>query len=343
MTELLGSKATAKQISAALFERAGQLLDCPPADFVFSFVAKSKPIWQAAIPSTDEPLGSSDRWTDGKAIEIEYYRPSLGLGRDFVWEIRIDASVARVQIAMGEFCADLLAHTHSVLGSRLGVLATLLEPVSRRHPSLSVILGNHQLEIAELSLHMQSGNRMEAAGDLQSLAINLSLDLKQRPDVLVGGWVLEAIGELVPVYRELAPMLATLFRLRDEAQEQEYPEGAVNYRLHRIRERDGRVIAEAKRLFKLANGGRLFCEVCGFDFEMVYGRRGLDFCEGHHTLLVSEMEPGKKTRPSDIAILCSNCHSMIHRSPLLSPAELKAEIVRTRELSCDKGVDGGHR
>jgi len=106
----------------------------------------------------------------------------------------------------------------------------------------------------------------------------------------------------------------------------EYPEGKIAFVLHKKRERNPKLIKEAKQLF-ISKYGRLFCEACNFDFKTVYGDRGDDFIEAHHKKMVSEMKEGEKTKIEDIAMLCSNCHRMIHRKPLISLEEL-ADIVK---------------
>lgn len=101
-------------------------------------------------------------------------------------------------------------------------------------------------------------------------------------------------------------------------------EGKKKLRQHIYRERNPKVIRIAKEKFKQENNGRLFCEICGFDFYETYGEIGEDFIEGHHTIPVSELEEGHKTRVEDIAIVCSNCHRMLHRKrPWLSKKHLK--------------------
>ncbi|AFH62298.1 HNH endonuclease [Paenibacillus caseinilyticus] len=105
----------------------------------------------------------------------------------------------------------------------------------------------------------------------------------------------------------------------------EYPEGKIAFVLHKKRERNPKLIKEAKRLF-IRKHGRLFCEACKFDFQKVYGDRGIDFIEGHHKKLISEMDEGEKTKVEDITMLCSNCHRMIHRKPLISVEALIKEI-----------------
>jgi putative restriction endonuclease len=92
-----------------------------------------------------------------------------------------------------------------------------------------------------------------------------------------------------------------------------FPEGKKKLRVHVSRERNPRVIRDAKARFK-ATHGRLFCEICGFDFVDKYGELGEDFIEGHHIIPVSEMIEGQRTRVEDIALICSNCHRMVHRS-----------------------------
>ncbi|WP_431090389.1 HNH endonuclease [Paenibacillus sp. 8b26] len=114
-----------------------------------------------------------------------------------------------------------------------------------------------------------------------------------------------------------------------EDNDEEYPEGAIAFRLHKVRERNPAVIKKAKQIF-FKNYKRLFCEVCGFDFQKVYGNRGSDFIEGHHKRLISEMTEGEKTKVEDIALVCSNCHRMLHRSPALKIDELQVIIDRKR-------------
>ena len=106
----------------------------------------------------------------------------------------------------------------------------------------------------------------------------------------------------------------------------EFPEGKVVEKVHKSRERNSKVIMIAKQNF-INKYGKLFCQVCNFDFENSYGSIGKDFIEGHHTIAVSEMTNDHKTKPEDIAMLCSNCHRMIHkRRPWLSMNELKKLI-----------------
>ena len=108
----------------------------------------------------------------------------------------------------------------------------------------------------------------------------------------------------------------------------EFPEGKIVERKHKARERNSIVITIAKQNFKNKHG-KLFCEVCNFDFEEKYGNLGKDFIEGHHTIAVSAMKQDHKTKPEDIVMLCSNCHKMVHKKrPWLTAKEIKKILKR---------------
>lgn len=103
-------------------------------------------------------------------------------------------------------------------------------------------------------------------------------------------------------------------------------EGRLMALLHLRRERSPK-LRKAKLAAALGSGGTLACEVCGFDFAARYGQLGEGFVEVHHTLPLHASGP-VETRLADLALLCSNCHRMIHRArPWLTPAELAARLV----------------
>lgn len=62
--------------------------------------------------------------------------------------------------------------------------------------------------------------------------------------------------------------------------------------------------------------GRLICEVprCGFDFEATYGELGRDYAQVHHLKPLGDRTTPSETKLSDLAVVCANCHAMIHRS-----------------------------
>ena len=94
--------------------------------------------------------------------------------------------------------------------------------------------------------------------------------------------------------------------------EEEGEEGKLLTRIHRVRERSSTLV-ERKKESVLKRLGALACEVCDFDFSEAYGTYGEGFIECHHKKPISEMMPGDRTRLQDLALVCSNCHRMIHR------------------------------
>jgi len=120
------------------------------------------------------------------------------------------------------------------------------------------------------------------------------------------------------------PLSASDLDLEDVAAD----EGGVLLRQHLRRERDPR-LKERKIATTRNRGQAISCEVCGFDFEQVYGDRGRDYIECHHRTPL-HITGKTKTKLDDLALICSNCHRMIHRTKVwLLPEQLR-DIVRTR-------------
>jgi 5-methylcytosine-specific restriction protein A len=73
-----------------------------------------------------------------------------------------------------------------------------------------------------------------------------------------------------------------------------------------------------KKLAHLAKQAHGYsCQICGFNFMEVYGNLGRDYIEAHHLTPLNELPPNEPIHLSprdDFAVLCSNCHRMIHRS-----------------------------
>lgn len=88
--------------------------------------------------------------------------------------------------------------------------------------------------------------------------------------------------------------------------------GSFIYHRHREEAACRAKIAEALD----SQHGRLICEVpgCGFDFLERYGSLGSGYAQVHHLLPLSNASvKGRETRLSDLAIVCANCHVMIHK------------------------------
>lgn len=98
--------------------------------------------------------------------------------------------------------------------------------------------------------------------------------------------------------------------------------------LHRRRERTLRDAKIAAALRK--NDGRLFCEVpgCGFDFWTTYGEIGRNYAQVHHLDPLGRRPQPRRTSLDGLAIVCANCHAMIHYGGQCR--NMKSLIVRSR-------------
>ena len=115
----------------------------------------------------------------------------------------------------------------------------------------------------------------------------------------------------------------------DSFMEEEGEEGSILTKTHKFRERNRKIIKRKKKNI-LEEKGFLSCDVCNFKFEDKYGQYGKDYIECHHTKPVSELRPGQKTKLSDLSLVCSNCHRMIHlKKPWLSIEELRIKLLKS--------------
>lgn len=107
----------------------------------------------------------------------------------------------------------------------------------------------------------------------------------------------------------------------DEINEYEsVKEGQILFRIHKVRERDKKIV-EAKKRKTLKETGELKCEACGFNFEKTYGAIGKNYIECHHLVPLANFEVNKETKLDDLSLLCSNCHKMIHKDLSISTIE----------------------
>ena len=143
-------------------------------------------------------------------------------------------------------------------------------------------------------------------------------DFADAPDRLAD--TANAIREIVTT--EQIPQAS--FEDDDEFAEAE--EGRILTRIHRRRERS-RELVDRKKASVLKRNGCLKCEACSFDFEIRYGERGKGFIEAHHIKPLHMLKPGERTRLEDLALICANCHRVIHtQRPWLTNDELRQLI-----------------
>jgi 5-methylcytosine-specific restriction protein A len=89
-------------------------------------------------------------------------------------------------------------------------------------------------------------------------------------------------------------------------------------RIHKRLERNRSLASKVKRLLGFT------CQACGMNFEEKYGSIGKGYIEAHHLTPIADLH-GKRVAldpKKDFAVLCSNCHRMIHKSQFVSDIEM---------------------
>ena len=124
----------------------------------------------------------------------------------------------------------------------------------------------------------------------------------------------------------------SLPRAETEAEPEEdlsRPEGAVVLREHRRRERDSS-ISRARKNEMFTAEGELRCEACDLTEAAARSRFGADLAdvfEVHHRVPLSSLIGSRKTRKTDLAVLCPLCHRAIHRLvPMPTVEELRSRL-----------------
>jgi len=112
---------------------------------------------------------------------------------------------------------------------------------------------------------------------------------------------------------------------RGSVNEGKYEEALKRLVQHQALEtvRNRKLVSDAKSAFKREHG-RLFCDVCDFDFSARYGKHGTDYIEAHHLVPMSQLSAGTLLTIKDLAMVCANCHRMLHRTtPWISVTRLR--------------------
>jgi 5-methylcytosine-specific restriction protein A len=82
------------------------------------------------------------------------------------------------------------------------------------------------------------------------------------------------------------------------------------FRFHKRVERNAKLARAVKRVHGYT------CQACGFNFADTYGSIGENFIEAHHLTPLSSLHGQALLLDprTDFAVLCANCHRMIHRT-----------------------------
>lgn len=160
-----------------------------------------------------------------------------------------------------------------------------------------------------------SGKGLQAGGKLEKIVWN---EFASNKKYLSG--IAEQIKNSIKIPQPISE------KYQDE-EEFSFPEGRIMYRMHKQRERNQTLIRKIKE--KALNvKGKLSCEVCGFAFEDKYGDLGQGYIECHHIIPLSDLEKSTYTKEPDLALVCSNCHKMLHRTrPWLMINDLRSKLL----------------
>jgi hypothetical protein len=101
---------------------------------------------------------------------------------------------------------------------------------------------------------------------------------------------------------------------------------------HFRRERNPLLAKKKKADFRRKHKGRLYCEACRFPHSKYKNIAG-DIFEVHHRLPLSKAKGPVKTKLSDLAVLCPNCHRAIHRTKPMLPVEKLAKRISSANQS----------
>lgn len=112
----------------------------------------------------------------------------------------------------------------------------------------------------------------------------------------------------------------------DENEIEDCEEGRVMTRMHRFRERNRKLVADFKKKYRKLHGS-FECAGCDFDFAEKYGEIADRLIDVHHTKPVHTLQPGDKTSPKDLVLLCVSCHRAVHAKKLwLNIPELRQQL-----------------
>jgi len=109
-----------------------------------------------------------------------------------------------------------------------------------------------------------------------------------------------------------------------DEEEDTFPEGRLLYGVHKSRERNPalrqRKIKQVRDRF-----GHLLCEACGTNLASRFGNPDLEVYECHHIVPLAKVGP-RKSKVSDLALLCPTCHRVAHRSKIWLDLEALVKI-----------------
>lgn len=175
--------------------------------------------------------------------------------------------------------------------------------------------------VVEGPYHYDTQNRIiePEGGSPWSHQVPVSWDNSFPPvEMLFGG---EPVTVLELSNSQVKALEATVQKSQRAKQRIEAKEGQLIVAEIAFRSRNAALI-EAKK-----TNSDYRCEVCGFKFADKYGRLGESYIIAHHLVPLASRKAMSKTTLDDIALLCANCHSMVHTTqPPLTLEQLRKSL-----------------
>ena len=175
------------------------------------------------------------------------------------------------------------------------------------------------------------GRFMAPIGEIDLLAVDLPHQAIRRAFPSWGYWSQPRlstqipdrhVGKLRALIRDIAEDPSGVIDVDEQAMA---TEGRGRWIRHFRRERSAG-LRKKKRHAVLQLTKKLLCEACDFDFAEKYGELGEGFCEIHHDRPIATGGV-RVTKLSELSILCSNCHRMVHHTqPMLRVRALRKRI-----------------
>lgn len=245
--------------------------------------------------------------------------PGQGNWADVPWlavfDPTITTSATRGYYVVYLFSADMDA-VYLCLGQ--GTTSVRDEFKSQTHDELRRLAGLMRARLPEAKKKFSSdpielGGRTRLALDYEpAVALSIRYDLKALPQEVT---LQSDLREILSLYSKLVARGG-----RDNFEDISgadaiETEGATieerrRYRQHRKIERSPKAAKRAKEVHGTV------CQGCALDFGVIYGPVGNGYIEAHHLTPLSELPedvPVSLDPKADFAVLCANCHRMVHR------------------------------
>ena len=126
----------------------------------------------------------------------------------------------------------------------------------------------------------------------------------------------------------LIPSNSEVKKLELDEATQELPDGGLEGRKllvrHYRRERSKALSISAKRIARLNHPEKLLvCEICSLVPEKTYREETI---EAHHRTPLKKLAGSTKVMPSDLAMICPNCHRAVHKVENYSMPEVAKRL-----------------